>query len=529
MTTARLRLLAAACGVLAALAGVAVGTALAAAVGGPSPVVAVGNTVISLTPGFVKDFAVRTFGESDKAVLLGTVAVLLLGIAAAAGVLGATRRRLGVGVVVAVGAVATAATAADDTTSVWSAIALLAPVVTTLVAAWTLVLLLRTLPAPARTGGPAEVTTEVTTGTARRPGDDLPSGFDRRRFLITVLGTAAVAASAGAVARVVGGSEAAVSRANLRLPVPASPAPAVPTGIDPLPGVTSYLTPNRDFYRVDTALIVPDVPADTWRLRVHGDVDRPLDLSFADLLDMPLLERRITLTCVSNEVGGEYVGNATWIGVPLAELLRRAGVGREADALKSTSADGMVIGTPLDAVLDGRDALVAIAMNGDPLPLAHGFPARMVVPGLYGYVSATKWLVDLEVTRFSELEAYWTERGWAEQAPVKLASRIDVPRSFQSLPRDSVRAGGVAWAQHVGVGAVEVRVDDDPWEPARLAPQDGIDTWRQWTWRWDDPAPGDHTLTVRATDADGTTQTSDRAEPRPDGATGWHSVSFSVE
>ena len=200
-----------------------------------------------------------------------------------------------------------------------------------------------------------------------------------------------------------------------------------------------------------------------------------------------------------------------------------------ADALRSTSADGMVIGTPLDAVLDGRDAMVAVAMNGEPLPLEHGFPARMVVPGLYGYVSATKWLTDIEVTRFSDFTAYWTSRDWAEQAPVKLASRIDVPRGFQSLESGDVRVGGVAWAQNVGIRAVEVRVDDGSWEPAQLAPEDGIDTWRQWTWRWDDATSGDHTLAVRAVDADGNTQTSDRADPRPDGSTGWHSVQFSVE
>ncbi|QMW67548.1 molybdopterin-dependent oxidoreductase [Mumia sp. ZJ1417] len=520
MTRTRVRLLAAGSGVLAVLAGVAVGTAVAAVTGGPSPVVAVGNAVIALTPGFVKDFAVRAFGESDKAVLLGGMALVLLVLAAAAGVLGASRRRLAVVLVAAVGAVAVVATAVDSTTSAWPAVALLAPVATGIVAAATLLVLLRALPVSDQSLGAVP---------SRRPGDDLPSGFDRRRFLVAVLGTAAVAATGGAVTRIAGGSDAAVSRSRIRVPVPRSPAPPLPDGLDPLSGVTSYVTPNRDFYRVDTALIVPDVPADTWRLRIHGDVDEELELSFADLLDMPLIERRITLTCVSNEVGGPYAGNATWIGVPLADLLRRAGVRDGADALKSTSADGMVIGTPLDAVLDGRDALVALAMNGEPLPLDHGFPARMVVPGLYGYVSATKWLVDLEVTRFADFEAYWTERDWAEQAPIKLASRIDVPRSFQSFDRDSVRVGGVAWAQHVGVRAVEMRVDDGSWESAQLAPQDGIDTWRQWTWHWRDATRGDHTLTVRATDADGTTQTSDRAEPRPDGATGWHSVSFSVE
>ncbi|MFC6149419.1 MULTISPECIES: molybdopterin-dependent oxidoreductase [Mumia] len=531
------RFLAAGAGVLAGLAGLAAGSATATFTGGPTPVIAVGNAVVARTPGFLKDFAVRQFGENDKAVLLGGMAVVLVALAAVAGWIGLTRPRVAVGLVVALGVLAALATAVDTTTSAPIAVALLAPLVTTVVGVAALLQLLRPLQAGAtqpverRPGDAAPL--ERRPGDAdplgRRPGDDLPSGFDRRRFLTAVLGTAAVAAVGAGITRTLGTSGAAVSRAGVKIPAPASAAPALPAGVDPLEGISSYLTPNRDFYRVDTALLVPDVPADTWRLRIHGDVDQELELDFAELLDERLIERRITLTCVSNEVGGPYAGNATWIGVPLADLLRRAGVREGADALKCTSADGMVIGTPLEVVLDGRDAMIAIAMNGEPLPLDHGFPARMVVPGLYGYVSATKWLVDIEVTRFADFTAYWTERGWAEQAPIKLASRIDVPRSFESLAADAVRVGGVAWAQHTGVDSVEVRVDDGPWERARLVPQDGIDTWRQWTWQWDDASPGDHELTVRATDAEGNTQTSDREPPRPDGSTGWHSVRFSVK
>jgi DMSO/TMAO reductase YedYZ molybdopterin-dependent catalytic subunit len=514
-TTVRRRLLAAGSGVLAGLAGIAAGSATATFTGGPTPVVAVGNAVVERTPGFLKDFAVRQFGENDKAVLLGGMAAVLVLLAAAAGWVGLTHPPVAIGIVVALGLVALAATTTDTTTSAPPAAAALAPLMTTAVGVGALVLLLRALRAPA----------------PLRPhaGDDLPSGFDRRRFLVAALGVGAAAAAGGTLTRLLGTSDAATSRASVTIPRPASAAARVPSGMDPLQSITPYLTPNRDFYRVDTALVVPDVPADTWRLRIHGDVDDELDLTFAELLDMRLIERRITLTCVSNEVGGPYVGNATWIGVPLADLLARVGVHDGADALKSTSADGMVIGTPIEAALDGRDAMVAVAMNGEPLPLEHGFPARMVVPGLYGFVSATKWLVDLEVTRFSDFTAYWTERDWSEKAPIKLSSRIDVPRAFQKLAADSVRVGGVAWAQHVGIDAVDVRVDDRPWERARLAPRDGIDTWRQWTWTWDDATSGNHTLTVRATDADGNTQTSDRADPRPDGSTGWHSVRFSVE
>ena len=292
-------------------------------------------------------------------------------------------------------------------------------------------------------------------------------------------------------------------------------------------GLTPYLTPSGDFYRVDTALSVPQIDASTWRLRITGLVDREIELSFADLVEMPLVERRITLVCVSNEVGGEYIGNATWIGVPITALLDRAGVQADADAVKTTAVDGFTIGTPLAALTDGRDALLAIGFNGEPLPLERGFPARMVVPGLYGYVSATKWLVEIEVTRFDEFNAYWTDRGWDEQAPIKTMSRIDVPRGFQQLNAGPVTVAGVAWAQHTGIASVEVRVDGGPWQQARLATEDSIDTWRQWVLEWD-ATPGSHQLEVRATDQSGYTQTPDRVAPRPNGATGWHNVVVNV-
>ncbi len=515
----RLAAVAATLGVLAAAAGVLAGTAVAAVTNGPSPLVAVGNAAIERTPGALKDFAVRTFGEDDKLVLLlGMGAVLVLA-AAGIGVVGLRHRRTALVLVVAIGALALVASAADGSTPVDLVLVVLAPVVTIVVSVVALRELLRRL-------DPLERASRVP---AARDGDDVRAGFDRRAFVLTVLGTAAVGVLGGVITRVAGGARAAATRAGVRIPRPAEAAPPVPAGVDPVKGISSYLTPNKDFYRVDTALTVPDVPADTWRLRIHGDVENEIELDFADLLSERLVERRITLTCVSNEVGGPYVGNATWIGVPLADLLRRAGVKDGADAIKSTSADGMVIGTPLDVVLDGRDAMVAVAMNGEPLPLEHGFPARMVVPGLYGYVSATKWLVDLEVTRFSDFAAYWTERDWDVEAPIKLSSRIDVPKAFQRLPRDEVVAGGVAWAQHTGVAKVEVRVDDGPWQEARLVEEDTVDTWRQWSWRWADAEPGTYTLTVRTTDADGTTQTSDRVPPRPNGSTGWHSIRFSVE
>jgi DMSO/TMAO reductase YedYZ molybdopterin-dependent catalytic subunit len=357
-------------------------------------------------------------------------------------------------------------------------------------------------------------------------GDRLPAAFDRRAFLQTAAAVGAVAAAGGLVRQGFGGSAAAAQRAGITLPEPAVRAPALASGASlDVPGISSFLTSNKDFYRVDTALRVPDVPIDGFNLRVHGMVDRELNLSYEDLLSRTMIEKRITLTCVSNPVGGRYLGNATWIGVPVRDLLAEAGVQDGADAVKSTSADSMTIGTPLQALVDAdRDAILAVAMNGEPLPLAHGFPVRMVVPGLYGYVSATKWLVDLEVTRFADFKAYWSTRGYSVKAPIKTSSRIDVPRSFaQVRSGEATMVAGVAWSQDRGIDKVEVRVDGGPWQDATLADQDNIDTWRQWTYEWV-PSPGTHTVEVRATDDTGYTQTEKRVPIAPNGSTGWHSV-----
>jgi DMSO/TMAO reductase YedYZ molybdopterin-dependent catalytic subunit len=335
--------------------------------------------------------------------------------------------------------------------------------------------------------------------------------------------------AAGTGGRVLGRrSDVTASRAAVAIPAPASAAGAPAEGAAlALPGLSSFYTANRDFYRVDTALVVPRIAAEDWRLRVHGLVRRELELDFRQLLARPLLERDITLSCVSNEVGGGYVGTARWTGVPLADLLREAGVEPGADQLVSRSADGFTVGTPTATVLDGRDAMLAVAMNGEPLPLTHGFPVRMLVPGLYGYVSATKWLVDLELTSFGDFDPYWVRRGWARQAPVKTMSRIDTPRPLSRRRAGQVAVAGFAWAQHRGIRRVEVRADGGPWRPARLAAEHSADTWRQWVWPWE-ATPGRHTLEVRATDGTGATQPEDRAPPFPDGATGWHSVVVTV-
>jgi DMSO/TMAO reductase YedYZ molybdopterin-dependent catalytic subunit len=311
----------------------------------------------------------------------------------------------------------------------------------------------------------------------------------------------------------------------VRLPAPSGP--PVPS----LPGADvadlGYVTPNDRFYRIDTALVVPRIDPAEWTLTIHGRVRNPIRLTFDDLLRRPMVERYVTLSCVSNEVGGDLIGNAKWLGVPIQALLDEADPEEGADQVVSRSVDGFTAGTPTKVLRDGRDALLAVAMNGEPLPVQHGFPVRMVVPGLYGYVSATKWLAELELTTFADFDAYWIPRGWAQQAPIKTQSRIDRPRSGETVPAGEVVVAGVAWAQHRGIDRVEVRVDGAEWQEATLAETASIDTWRLWSWRWA-AEPGEHTLEVRATDSTGEVQTSEIAPPAPDGATGWHGIGVTV-
>jgi DMSO/TMAO reductase YedYZ molybdopterin-dependent catalytic subunit len=498
-------------GVLSVAAALAAGHLVAGFVGSAaSPLLAVGNTAIDLAPLPLKDFAIRAFGTYDKLVLLLGMGVVLVVVAGLAGVL--SRRRPLPGEVLAALVGLLGFLAALNRPDVGQ-LGVLAPLVSmlagVLVFHWLHGLALE---APA---GP---------GVLDRPADQ-----SRRRFLRTSAGVAVGAGVLGGGGQLlatrvdVEGSRAAVGTLT-----PAVAAPPIPVGADfATNGTPRFITSNRDFYRVDTALVVPRVAAETWRLRVHGRVRRELELDFGQLLARPLIERDITLSCVSNEVGGRYVGTARWVGAPLAELLREAGVEPGADQLVSRSADGFTVGTPTAVVLDGRDAMLAVAMNGEPLPLTHGFPVRMLVPGLYGYVSATKWLVDLELTSFGDFDPYWVRRGWARQAPVKTMSRIDTPRPLARQPAGRVAVAGVAWAQHRGIRRVEVRADGGPWRPARLAAEHSPDTWRQWVWPWE-ATPGRHTLEVRATDGTGATQPQDRAPPFPDGATGWHSVVVTV-
>ncbi|MEU7144296.1 molybdopterin-dependent oxidoreductase [Nocardia sp. NPDC046473] len=373
-------------------------------------------------------------------------------------------------------------------------------------------------------------------GQGREPGVSSPGGpaprggASRRRFLTLAVGVGAVAVGAAVAGQWIGARlrDVVADRAGFVVPRPVVPAPPAEPGVRPaVPGLTEFVTPNDRFYRVDTALQLPALTSGNWRLRIHGMVDRPMELDFDELRRRVAVERMITMTCVSNEVGGELAGTAVWTGYPLADLLAEVGVRPEADMLLSRSIDGFTAGTPVSAVTDGRDALLAVGMNGEPLPIAHGYPARLIVPGLYGYVSATKWVIDLELTRFDRAKAYWTERGWGAQALIKTASRIDVPAAFATVPAGNLTVAGVAWAQHRGIDTVEIQVDDQPWQPATLADEYSTDTWRQWTWSWT-ATPGPHTLRVRATDRSGTVQTDHRTPPFPDGSTGWHSRVITV-
>jgi len=496
-------------GVLAALAGT--GTAhLVAALTRPeaSPVLAVGETVIDHTPTPVKNWAISHFGSNDKTILVGSVLVGVLLLAAVAGLLARRSPALGAALLVLlVGSALGAALSRPVVT--WQDA--LPGLVAGVVGVAALVLLVRL----DRAGGVGRV--------GRGTEADGPS---RRGVLVAAGAVGALALAGGYAGRLVARSRLALGAVHL--PRPRDPAAALPRGLDDrVPGITPFRTSNRDFYRVDTRLSVPVVDADSWSLTIDGDVRREQRLSFDDLLAMPLVERDITLTCVSNDVGGPYVGGARWLGVRLTDLLDRAGVGTRCDQILSTDVEGMTLSTPLDLATDGRDAMIAVGMNGGPLPREHGFPARMVVPGLYGFISACKWITRMTLTTYADQSAYWTDRGWATRAPIKLESRIDTPRALHLEPGRTV-IGGVAWAQPVGVGRVEVQVDAGPWQRAVLGPSAGPDYWRQWYLPWQ-ATRGSHRLACRVVDRHGHVQTAVRTSPYPNGASGIQRLVVSVD
>ncbi len=469
-----------------------------------SPFLAVGNWVRDSSPHAVVEWAKDTFGTADKTVLFIGVTVVVLGVTAAAGLLSRTRPAPGLIVAAGQGVVGfVAVLTRPDVGQLGIAAPAASMVVGLVVFSW--------LHARA---WPVEQDRE-----------------SRRRFLRASAGTVLGAGVAGTVGQLVGNRvDVEASRAAVGDLTPASPAPKPPPNADfAASGSARFITSNRDFYRIDTALTLPRVAARDWRLRIHGLVDETVEFTFADIRDRRLIERPVTLACVSNEVGGGLISNANWIGVPLRDLLLEAGVKPGADQLFSTSVDGFTAGTPVDALMDpDRGAMLAIGMNGEPLPQEHGFPARMVVPGLYGYVSATKWVADMELTTFADKQGYWIPRGWSAKAPIKTQSRIDTPRDGFLLGRGPNTIAGTAWAQTIGIRGVEVRVDDGEWQQAELSTEVGLDTWRMWRVTVD-LRPGERTIQVRATDNLGYTQTAAEAPPAPDGATGWHTVHVTVD
>lgn len=490
-------------GLLAAAAAVAASEGLAALFSlRESPVLAVGQSVITLTPGPMAEAIIGVVGHADKPLAVASVVIAILLLGALAGRWWASRRPWAYALVAGLVVLASAAVLSRPH---GGAGGVLVSVAAGGIVIGVLHLLLR--------------------DRSQQPADEARRSFIRTSAVIAI--ATVLVGSAGEVLAARHRRRQAIERVRAALRIPSRRVP-VPAGADlAVKGQGSWLTSNRDFYRIDTALSPPLVDPEDWSLRIHGMVDKELTLTYQDLLDRGLQHEWITICCVSNPVGGDLIGNTVWGGVPIKGILDEVGVQAGADALLSTSDDGWTCGTPLEALTDGRNALLALTMNGEPLPIPHGFPVRQVVPGLYGYVSATKWVVDWEVTRFADFEAYWTQRGWGERGPVKTQSRIDVPRNGQTIEAGTTTVAGVAWAQHVGVDGVEIRVDGGAWQQATLGTVPNVDTWVQWRVEWTAEA-GDHTIEARATNADDEPQTEERAGVLPDGATGYPRISVKV-
>ena len=498
-------------GLVAGAIAVTTGMVVAALGNVASPIDAVGSSFIDRTPRWLKELAIDWFGTNDKTALrVGIVIVLILVSLISGSLSNKTPSPLVAAIVIF--SFLGALSASERAGSTWVSIA--APCIGSLIGlATALIMLWQINNQWLLKHFPSE--------------SQAPLGWDRRRFIRTASSASVGAVVLGSLAQ--NGEQNRIDRIESQIP------DSLPTVADssgnnvgePVAGELSYITPNDDFYRIDTALSFPNVNLDTWKLRIHGMVDNDIELTYQDILDMPQVERTITICCVSNEIGGPYIGNAVWQGVFLKDLLDRAGVQSGAEQLFSRSLDGWTCGFPVDVAIDGRDAMLAIGMNGEPLPLEHGFPARLIVPGIYGYVSATKWLKDIEINKWSDAMGYWIPLGWARDAPIKTQSRIDVPRKNQELQVGMNKIAGVAWAQHTGIEKVEVRIDNGDWNIAQLSDDLTDDAWRLWSFDWN-ATSGKHTIQVRATDKSGYTQTDVVTSVAPDGATGWHTRKITV-
>ena len=505
-------------GVLAAAFGVAIGTLVAALIDPAyAPIEVVASTAIDLPPQAVKEWATSTFGTASKSVVVGVVIVAVIALSAWAGVRSRDRVSFGVQVMVVAGVVGAAAALLRPVDALLAPLPSLTAGAAAALALWWLVRMARSRQ-PANFGNLSEASSpdfpkSETTTTA-------PKELSRRGVLLGIGGVVVVGGAAWAGARwLVNSANATASRLAAVLPKASEPLAPLPASVQaPVPGMTPFITPNADFYRIDTAVIVPQVTAEEWTLTFDGMVRRPFTITYAELLDMPMVERDVTIMCVSNPIGGDLIGTARWLGTPLLPLLERAGIEPGADQLFSTSVDGWTCSTPLDGLVE-REPLLAIGMNGEPLPIEHGFPVRMIIPGLYGFISATKWVTRISATTYAQDPAYWTVRGWATDAPVLTGSRIDLPQGSVTVGQTAI--GGVAWAMDGdGISRVEVSIDDGPWQEAQLADQPNPRTWRQWWLEWE-ATPGRHTISVRATDGLGQTQTSEVRDVVPSGATGY--------
>lgn len=499
-------------GLVAGAVSLAFGSLMAALISAPSPIDAVGTSFIDRTPAWLKELAISWFG-SDNKIALRVGMFIVLGVLAIA--LGAISRSSPAPLVLgiaALGVLGMLAILERPGSAVGGILAVTVGIASGSIAAGVIWRSAMARTIRSSTPSPSRV----------------PLEWDRRSFLRTA--TAIAASSAVAAGFSVRGERERLSRSAAQRPaslppvMPGERSVGTPTSVHE---DIRFITPNDEFYRIDTALSFPTVDLDQWEIRIRGMVEREIRLTYRDLLDLPQVERTITLCCVSNEVGGPYIGNAVWQGPSLADVLESASPLADAEQVFSTSLDGWTCGFPLSTAMDGRDALIAIGMNGEPLPLRHGFPARLVVPGLYGYVSATKWLSEIELNRWSDARGYWIPRGWSRLAPVKTQSRIDVPRRNATVVAGPTPIAGVAWAQHVGIDKVEVRIDSGPWEIADLSEDVSDDTWRMWKYVWS-ATPGTHVVQVRATDKSGSTQTETVSPVAPDGATGWHTRRITV-
>ena len=511
----------AALGMAAAAVAIGVGEVVAGLLGGTSAVAAVGALIISLQPPGAKDLMVSLFGTNDKLALETMVFIggVLLG--ALLGLLGRRDVRLVYGAFVVLGVVGIVLILQDPLEQLVVALLTVGAAVAAGIAMFSwLASMLAPAPAPTPTAARPPAQAKAVGG----------ASMPRRAFLVIAGTFIAVGGVLSVIGRVLGSQVPVQPGPPVAVPPPQQTVAPLPAGADfGIAGLTPIIVANDDFYQIDTRLGTPELDASTWSLRIHGMVKNEVTLSYAQLLAMPLIEQYVTISCVSNEVGGHLVGNAKWTGVNLNSVLAMAGVQAGATQVVGRSFDGWTSGFPTAHLSGaGKDAMIVVLMNGVPLPARHGFPARVIVPGLYGYVSATKWVTEIELTTLEAFDAYWIKLGWAKEGPILTQSRIDTPRSGQGVPNGQVQIAGIAWAPTRGIAKVEIDVDEDEnWRACQLSAPLSDYTWVQWQTTVGVSA-GRHTIRVRATDGTGMVQESRSTPPAPDGARGYHTVTFNA-